>query len=95
MRVLFDKSAPHGLIRHLRNHVVFTAEDRGWDELENGDLLTAAERDGFDGISSTLQYFRTAQRVAEAYPCVHRSTDCDTANVHGRSDSRHGRRSWR
>lgn len=31
-----------------RNHVVFTAEDQGWDQLENGDLLTASEQDGFE-----------------------------------------------
>jgi hypothetical protein len=64
MRVLFDKSAPHGLIRHLRNHVVFTAEDRGWDELENGDLLTAAERDGFEVFLTANKNLRYRQNLS-------------------------------
>lgn len=28
-------------------HLVDTAKEKGWQELKNGDLLTAAERDGF------------------------------------------------
>jgi len=48
MRVLFDKSATHGLIRHLRNHVVFTAEDHGWDRLGNG-LLQEVTAEIFSG----------------------------------------------
>jgi hypothetical protein len=46
MSVLFDKSAPFGLIRHLEGHAVSTAEDRGWGRLTNGDLLAAAEGAG-------------------------------------------------
>lgn len=64
MRVLFDKSAPHGLIRHLANHVVFTAEDRGWDQLENGDLLTAAEQDGFEVFLTADKNLRYQQNLS-------------------------------
>jgi hypothetical protein len=38
MCVLFDKSAPHGLVRHLEGHAVSTAEECGWDRLANGPL---------------------------------------------------------
>jgi hypothetical protein len=41
MRILFDKSAPYGLVRYLEGHSVFTAEECGWDRLTNGDLLAA------------------------------------------------------
>ena len=48
MRVLFDKSAPNGLARHLSDHAVSTAEQCGWGRLENGALLTVAEESGYD-----------------------------------------------
>lgn len=48
MRVLFDKSTPFGLIRHLHAHSVATAQEFGWDRLSNGDLLKAAEAAGFE-----------------------------------------------
>ena len=48
MRVLFDKSAPYGLARHLEGHPVSTAEQCGWGRLENGDLLTVAELSGYE-----------------------------------------------
>jgi len=48
MRVLFDKSAPYGLARHLEKHTVSKAEECGWGRLENGELLTAAKHDGFE-----------------------------------------------
>ena len=47
MRVLFDNNVPAPLRRHLVGHRVDTAKERGWHELKNGDLLTAAEQDGF------------------------------------------------
>jgi hypothetical protein len=48
----------------LRNHVVFTAEDRGWDELENGDLLMAAERDGFEVFLTADKNLRYRQNLS-------------------------------
>ena len=48
MRVLFDQNAPRPLARFLVNHQVIRAAELGWSELRNGDLLRAAEEDGFD-----------------------------------------------
>lgn len=48
MRVLFDNSTPRGLARFLSSHTVTEAREHGWDRLENGDLLNAAEQAGFD-----------------------------------------------
>ncbi len=42
MRILFDKSAPHGLARSLEGHIIATAESRGCGRLENGALLKAS-----------------------------------------------------
>ncbi len=47
MKVLFDNNVPAPLWRHLVGHEVTTARQVGWQELKNGDLLAAAERDGF------------------------------------------------
>ncbi len=47
MRVLFDHNVPHKLRRHLPGHEVVTAEEMGWAELVNGQLLRIAEESGF------------------------------------------------
>ncbi|MGH9582250.1 MAG: hypothetical protein ACRD4O_04880 [Bryobacteraceae bacterium] len=48
MRVLFDHNVPKKLRRSLAAHEVRTAQEMCWQQLENGDLLTAAERAGFE-----------------------------------------------
>jgi hypothetical protein len=63
MRVLFDKSAPNKLILHVKGHSVSTAEKQGWDRLENGDLLKAAEEDGFDVFFTADKNLRYQQNL--------------------------------
>ena len=53
MRVLFDNGVPRGVASVLKEHVVEEARDRGWDRLTNGDLLKAAEVDGFEVLLTT------------------------------------------
>ena len=49
MLVLFDNSTPRTLARYLiAHHTVTEARARGWEELENGDLLAKAEAAGFE-----------------------------------------------
>jgi hypothetical protein len=48
MKVLFDQNIPHDLRAYLSADEVSTSAELGWDELENGDLLMAAEAAGFD-----------------------------------------------
>ena len=43
MKVLFDHCVPCPLRRHLPGHEIATAKSLGWDTLENGSLLAAAE----------------------------------------------------
>jgi hypothetical protein len=51
MLVLFDNGTPRTLARYLiDSHTVTEARARGWDELENGELLAAAEASGFEVI---------------------------------------------
>ena len=39
MKVLFDVNTPHPLKRHLPEHEITFAQDLGWSELRNGDLI--------------------------------------------------------
>ena len=48
MRILLDHNIPRPLRRHLVDHIVDTANERGWEELRNGDLLAMAEREGYE-----------------------------------------------
>ena len=59
MRILFDQGTPVPLRQSLTHHEVETAFEREWSRLENGQLLDAAEKQGFDLLITTdsnLQY---------------------------------------
>lgn len=53
MRVLFDQGTPAPLRRLLSGHDVSTAYECGWSTLKNGELLGAAEADGFQVLVTT------------------------------------------
>lgn len=48
MRVILDHNVPKRLRRFFFGIEVKTAREMEWAELTNGDLISAAERDGFD-----------------------------------------------
>lgn len=54
MLVLFDNGTPRTLARYLiDHHAVTEARARGWEQLENGELLTVAEAAGFEVFVTT------------------------------------------
>ena len=63
MRVLFDNGVPRGLGSALAGHSVEEARSLGWDRLKNGDLLDAAEADGFDVFVTTDRNLRYQQSL--------------------------------
>ena len=65
MKILFDQGAPAPLRRALSQHDVKTAFECGWDELENGALLSVAEADGFEVFITTDQNLRYQQTLAQ------------------------------
>jgi hypothetical protein len=65
VRILFDQGTPVPLRRSLPGHVVETAYERGWNMLENGDLLKAAETAGFEAIVTTDQNLRYQQNLPQ------------------------------
>jgi hypothetical protein len=63
MRILFDHGTPRGLIRALPDHAVTTAQAMGWDKLDNGALLDAAERAGLELLLTTDRRIRYQQNL--------------------------------
>jgi predicted nuclease of predicted toxin-antitoxin system len=64
MRILFDHSVPKGLAKLLSGHDVSAAWTMGWAELRNGDLLDAAEAEGFDVLVTVDQGIRYQQNLS-------------------------------
>ena len=64
MRILLDHCTPAPLRRHLAGHQVETAYEQGWSPLSNGELLAAAEQDGYQLLISTDQNLRYQQDLA-------------------------------
>jgi hypothetical protein len=65
MLILFDNGTPRTLARYLiQHHTVTEARARGWDQLENGALLTAAEASGFEVLVTTDRNLRYQQNFA-------------------------------
>jgi hypothetical protein len=58
MKILFDQGTPAPLRKSLSGHHISTAFEMGWAELENGHLLTAAEKmfDAFITNDKNLPY---------------------------------------
>ena len=63
MRILFDHDTPRPLRRHLIEHTVHTASERGWAELRNGNLLDNAEREGYEVLITADQSMRYQQNI--------------------------------
>ena len=55
LRVLLDKSVPHGVRHFIDQHQVETVEDRGWGRISNGELIQAAESAEFDVVITADQ----------------------------------------
>jgi hypothetical protein len=53
VRVLFDQGTPLPLQESLKGHKVRTAHELGWSTLSNGDVLDAAEKEGFEVVVTT------------------------------------------
>ena len=58
MKVLFDQGTPVPLRKSLGEHSVETAYERGWQQLENGALIAAAQSAGFELLITTDQNLR-------------------------------------
>ncbi|MBW4459217.1 MAG: hypothetical protein KME47_03125 [Nodosilinea sp. WJT8-NPBG4] len=64
MRILFDQGTPVPLRSRLRSHAVVTTYEKGWATLRNGELLDAAEVEGFEVFVTTDQNLRYQQNLS-------------------------------
>ena len=92
MKILFDQGTPRPLRHSLAEHLVDTAAERGWSDLDNGDLLKAAEDEGYDLLITTDQNIRHQQDLANrniailvllstAWPLIQKKVDAISAAV--------------
>ena len=58
MKILFDHGTPAPLRNHLREHSVDRSAEKGWELLENGELIRKAEEEGYAVIVTTDQSMR-------------------------------------
>ena len=65
MKILFDHGTPAPLRHHLPEHFVDRSAERGWELLENGELIRKAEEDGYDLIVTTDQNIRHQQNLRD------------------------------
>jgi hypothetical protein len=64
LRILFDKNVPSGVRRFLSKHEVRTVDELNWPpQLENGELLKAAETADFDVLVTADQNIRYQQNL--------------------------------
>jgi hypothetical protein len=65
MKILFDQGTPVPLRKHLADHEVFTAFEKTWSHLKNGELLKRAEDEGFEVLVTTDQNLRYQQNLQD------------------------------
>jgi predicted nuclease of predicted toxin-antitoxin system len=63
VKVLFDQGTPAPLRSALADHVVETANERGWSALQNGDLIAVAEATGFEVFVTTDRNLKYQQNL--------------------------------
>lgn len=64
MRILFDNGTPNPIARILTGHEIAFVRQLGWHQLENGELLRAAEEAGYDLLLTTDKNLRYQQNLA-------------------------------
>ena len=63
MRILFDQGTPAPLRHSLSHHDIATAYELGWAKLKNGELLSAAETNGFELFVTTDSNLKYQQNL--------------------------------
>ena len=65
MKILLDHCTPRPLRQFLEGHDVKTASEQGWRTLRNGDLLNAAEKEGFNVFITADKKMENQQNLAK------------------------------
>lgn len=70
MRILLDQGTPVPLRLYLSDHLVDTAFERGWSNLQNGELLEVSEQDGYQLLISTDQNLKYQQNLSDRHLAI-------------------------
>jgi predicted nuclease of predicted toxin-antitoxin system len=65
LKVVLDQNVPAPLARVLQGHDVRHTSSLGWEALSNGDLLAAAETDGFELLVTADKNIRYQQNLTQ------------------------------
>lgn len=65
MKILYDQGTPAPLRHALTGHVIATAFEQGWSNLQNGDLIRVAEAEGFQALITTDQNLKYQQNLSD------------------------------
>ena len=69
-KALLDENLPIKLKYRLQDICeIYTVKDKGWNALENGDLLTVMEKDGFDYLISSDKNLQHQQNLIKFSIC--------------------------
>jgi hypothetical protein len=64
MRVLLDNNVHYRFGGLIQGHDVLHVQDIGWEQLRNGDLIDAAEREGFEVIVTGDKQMQHQQAIS-------------------------------
>ncbi len=65
-KVLLDENLPAKLKYRLQDVCeIYTINDKGWNALENGDLINAMQEDGFDYLISSDKNLQFQQNLSK------------------------------
>ena len=65
-KVLLDENLPVKIKYRLQDICeIYTVNDKGWNALENGDLITAMQNDGFDYLLTSDKNLQYQQNLAK------------------------------
>lgn len=90
MKILFDQGTPVPLRHALVDHIVDTAFELGWSNLENGALVSCAEQGGYDLLITTDQSLRYQQSLAHRRIAVLVLLSTDWRRIQTRIEAIHG-----
>ena len=65
MKILFDHGTPSPLRLHLADHSVDRLTEKGWETLENGELIQQAEEEGYEVLVTTDQNIQHQQNLTD------------------------------
>jgi predicted nuclease of predicted toxin-antitoxin system len=65
MRVLLDNNVNHRFSKLIVGHDVSHVQDIGWEDLQNGDLIAAAEAKAYDVLITADEQMQNQQRLKD------------------------------